>query len=210
MLIKFFQTDSVSMSKEQHFPLYLFHYRFDQVKTLDMIARSKREFHEKFWSTIWCCYRQNFSPLLIHDQRALNDAIRIRRPAKKFKIGHTNDTGWGCTIRVSQMMLCHAIMRAELGNYSMQTLGTSEKYINMLTLINDNIDGVQGALSIQNVARMSLVFERYPGEWHGNKSISLVFSHLNKIYNPIKNFKICLFGDENVFYDKIEKCAHRP
>ena len=48
----------------------------------------------------------------------------------------------------------------------MQTLGTSEKYINMLTLINDNIDGAQGALSIQNVARMSLVFDRYPGEWH--------------------------------------------
>jgi hypothetical protein len=92
----------------------------------------------------------------------------------------------------------------------MQTLGTSEKYINMLTLINDNIDGAQGALSIQNVARMSLVFDRYPGEWHGNKSISLVFSHLNKIYNPILNFKICLFGDENVFYDKIEKCAYRP
>lgn len=80
----------------------------------------------------------------------------------------------------------------------------------MLTLINDNIDGFQGALSIQNVARMSLVFERYPGEWHGNKSISLVFSHLMKVYNPIKNFKICLFGDENVFFDKIEKACYRP
>jgi hypothetical protein len=52
---------------------------------------------------------------------------------------------------------------------------------------------------------MSLIFDRHPGEWHGNKSISLVFSHLNKIYNPIKNFKVCVFGDENIFLDKIEK-----
>ena len=66
----------------------------------------------------------------------------------------------------------------------------------MLTLINDNKDGADGAFSIQNVARMSLVFDKNPGEWHGNKSISLVFSHLNKIYNPIDNFEVCLFGDE--------------
>lgn len=73
----------------------------------------------------------------------------------------------------------------------------------MLTLINDNMDGQQGAFSIQNVIRMSLIFGRYPGEWHGNKSISLVFSHLNKIYSPIHNFEICLFGDESVFLDKV-------
>ena len=57
---------------------------------------------------------------------------------------------------------------------------------------------------------MSLVFDRYPGEWHGNKSISLVFSHLNKVYQPVKNFEICLFGDESVYYDKIEKYGLRP
>lgn len=73
----------------------------------------------------------------------------------------------------------------------------------MLTLINDNIDGSDGAFSIQNVVRMSLIFDKYPGEWHGNKSISLVFSHLNKIYSPIKKFQICVFGDEAIYLDKI-------
>ena len=55
---------------------------------------------------------------------------------------------------------------------------------------------------------MSLVFDRYPGEWHGNKSISLVFSHLNKMYKPVPNFEICLFGDESIYYDKIERKAY--
>ena len=79
----------------------------------------------------------------------------------------------------------------------------------MLTLINDNKDGADGAFSIQNVARMSLVFDKNPGEWHGNKSISLVFSHLNKIYNPNDNFEVCLFGDETIYWDKVEKMGFK-
>ena len=86
------------------------------------------------------------------------------------------------------MLLCHSILRSKLNNYTLKTLSLSEWYIKLLTLINDNLDGQRGALNIQNVVRMSLVFDRYPGEWHGNKSISLVFSHLFKIYRPIPNF----------------------
>lgn len=57
---------------------------------------------------------------------------------------------------------------------------------------------------------MSLIFDRHPGEWHGNKSISMVFNHLFKVYKPIRNFEICLFGDENIYFDKIEKTATTP
>lgn len=80
----------------------------------------------------------------------------------------------------------------------------------MLTLINDNLDGPAGALGIQNVVRMSLIFDRHPGEWHGNKSISLVNSHLLRIYRPVNNFEICLFGDETVYLDKIRKAGCTP
>jgi hypothetical protein len=52
---------------------------------------------------------------------------------------------------------------------------------------------------------MGLVFQKFPGEWHGNKSISLVFSHLNKIFQPVADFEICLFGDETVYFDKVIK-----
>lgn len=73
------------------------------------------------------------------------------------------------------MLLCHGFLRSKLDDYSLKDLASSMDYIKILTLINDNLDGLNGALSIQNVARMSLVYDRYPGEWHGNKSISLVF-----------------------------------
>ena len=55
-------------------------------------------------------------------------------------MGFTNDSGWGCTIRVSQMLLCHSIIRNELGNYDLMTLGDSKIYLKMLQLINDNTD----------------------------------------------------------------------
>lgn len=108
------------------------------------------------------------------------------------------------------MLLCHTILKAKLGSYTLKSLGQSEEYIKILSLINDNTDGAAGALSIQNVVRMSLIFDKHPGEWHGNKSISLVFSHLFKVYRPIERFEICIFGDESVYFDKIEKKGRAP
>lgn len=46
------------------------------------------------------------------------------------------------------MMLCHSILRTLLSNYTLKSLGASDDYIRVLTLINDNEDGKQGALSI--------------------------------------------------------------
>lgn len=203
MIMKFLQTDSIEITRESHLPIALFHYKFNRTKDEDGIKRVKKEFQERFWSTIWCCYRKNFTPLLAEDRSGLKRAFAIKQPDRVVRLGYTNDIGWGCTIRVSQMMLCHSILRAKLGSYTLKTLGQSEEYIRLLNLINDNTDGQQGALSIQNVARMSLIFDRHPGEWHGNKSISLVFSHLFKIYKPVRNFEICLFGDESIYFDKI-------
>jgi len=108
------------------------------------------------------------------------------------------------------MLFSHAILRADLGDYTLRRLAQAPIYTFLLILLNDNMDGRAGAFSIQNVVRMALIFDRYPGEWHGNKSISLVFSHLNKIYRPINNFEVCVFGDDTVFFDKVLKKATTP
>jgi len=97
------------------------------------------------------------------------------------------------------MLLCHSILRSKLQNYTLKTLGQSEEYLNLLHLINDNLDGHQGALSIQNIARMALVFDKFPGEWHSQPSICQVMSHLLKIYKPVQNFTMCYFN-EGIIY----------
>ena len=42
-----------------------------------------------------------------------------------------------------------------------------EDYLRVLNLVDDNIEGPKAAFSIQNVARMGLAFDKFPGEWYG-------------------------------------------
>lgn len=46
------------------------------------------------------------------------------------------------------MLLAHALLRNELGNYTLLTLGQSKIYVKVLQLLNDNTDGKLGAFSI--------------------------------------------------------------
>lgn len=66
----------------------------------------------------------------------------LNRPLdRNVKIGSSNDVGWGCTIRVAQMIFCHTMLRHRLNNYSMETLPATQEYQKVLTLVNDNYDG---------------------------------------------------------------------
>ena len=126
-----------------------------------------------------------------------------------MKVGHTNDVGWGCCIRVAQMLTAHTILRHMMGDdYSRETLFQEQKiYLRVLTMMQDNVDGLHGCFSIQNVARMSLIYNKYPGEWHGPGSISNVFKDLNKLYQPVEDLKFIHFPDGMIYYDKVEKVA---
>lgn len=46
------------------------------------------------------------------------------------------------------MLVSHSILRSKLDDYNFKDLATSADYIKVLTLINDNMDGPQGAFSI--------------------------------------------------------------
>ena len=105
---------------------------------------------------------------------------------RPLKVGISNDIGWGCTIRVGQMMLAHSLLRHVLHDYNIlgDLVNHMSTYTRVLTLMNDNADGAPGAFSIQNIVRMSLTYDKYPGEWHGPGSISHVLKDLNKVCAP--------------------------
>ena len=54
---------------------------------------------------------------------------------------------------------------------------------------------------------MGLIYNKYPGEWHGPGSISNVIKDLNKLYQPVEDLKIVHFSDGMIYYDKIKKVA---
>ena len=92
------------------------------------------------------------------------------------------------------MLLSHTILRHQLGEYNMPLLlKNMTEYYKVLLLTNDNSDGTTGAFSIQNIARMSLLYDKFPGEFHGPGSISNVIKDLNKMYLPYPNFRVVHF-----------------
>ena len=108
------------------------------------------------------------------------------------------------------MLTSHAILRHKFDNYDIETLQKEEKYyLKVLKMMQDNGDGREGAFSIQNIARMSLIYNKFPGEWHGPGSISNVMKELNKVYTPVENFEIVHFPDGMIYYDKIQKVAEQ-
>ena len=105
-------------------------------------------------------------------------------------------------------MLAHTLLRHQLGEYNMQILlKNMNEYCRVLVLMNDNADGAAGAFSIQNIARMSLLYDKFPGEFHGPGSISNVIKDLNKMYLPYSNFNVIHFQNGFVYLDKIKKAA---
>lgn len=92
----------------------------------------------------------------------------------------------------------------------MTNVGMREK-LKVLQLVNDNgTESAMNAFSIQNVVKMGLVHNKFPGEWYGHSSVSLVFKDLNNhVFKPYIDFEVCLFSDGNVYLDKVKKLGCR-
>lgn len=151
------------------------------------IAPVRAAFQQEFFTLLYFCYKRNFKPLLQRDMEQVETFLSLtclnENQKRQLKIGYTNDIGWGCTLRVAQMLIAHTILRHKLKDYTLKTLIQDKNtYLKMLRVMHDNADGRNGAFSIQNIVRMSLLYNKYPGEWHGPGSISNVFKDLNKLY----------------------------
>ena len=104
-----------------------------------------------FFQLIWFCYRKDFKRLLANDVNEVEIFLTTVKLAKDrvIKIGLTNDIGWGCTIRVGQMVLAHAIRRHFCKDYlDIINEANAEKKVDILCQMNDNADGAQGPFSI--------------------------------------------------------------
>jgi hypothetical protein len=109
---------------------------------------------QQFYSIIYSSYRKNFTPLLTESKEIIAYVETKFKPTDTFeKIHTTTDSNWGCTIRVGQMMLCQALMRARIGlDQSMASIvksrEKSHEYRAILRSILDNDITSKGAFSI--------------------------------------------------------------
>jgi Peptidase family C54 len=77
-----------------------------------------------------------------------------------------------------------------------------------LNRFDDNYRGMkEHGYSIQNVAVEGLKYGKLPGDWYGVGAISNIIETLTERYEPVANFKICVFQEGNIILEDIESRA---
>lgn len=78
----------------------------------------------------------------------------------------------------------------------------------VLNLFDDNYRGKrEHGYSIQNVAVEGLKYGKLPGDWYGVGAISNIIETLTERFEPVPNFKICVFQEGNIILEDIESRA---
>ena len=134
----------------------------------------------KFLQIIWFSYRRNF-------------------PILKPKIDKTyiSDTGWGCSIRVGQMIFAETLTRHLFdGNRCDKIIG----------FFNDcEIDPYKSPFSIQQITiACAEIFNLNPGSWFKFTHVFMLFENLyhNFARELIPNLEFLLFSDGILFFNQ--------
>lgn len=145
---------------------------FENVSLYSKIFNNAEEFLEAFQSVIWITYRYGFEPIIYKD--------------KIF----TSDTGWGCTIRVGQMLLLNTL------KFHFRLSSSSQ----LLELIQENLTAAP--FSLHKIVECGKNFNKNPGDWYSPALISHVIQALSETFE-IPGMKILVCMDNTIYKNKI-------
>lgn len=146
----------------------------------DNHADVNKQLYDDFRMVPWMTYRSVFPEMSSDD-------------GSKY----ISDTGWGCMVRVGQMMAAQSLIKHS-------KVKTKEEIKNILKLFDD-FDNQQ-MFSIQNIVRMARQeYELEPGKWYNPSQISYILSDLflAKKGPEWKNLKFFILNNATLFYDQI-------
>ncbi|CAI2371672.1 unnamed protein product [Moneuplotes crassus] len=160
-------------------------------------------------------YRVISYPELIDDKKTMK-AYAAHIPWMTYREGfnsidgYESDTGWGCMIRVAQMMLAFTLMKHfkyKMGPELNKTLLIQDLMKTILPLFLDNYVQYESPFSIKNiVAEGEKMINKGAGEWYGAHSISQVIKQVNDKYNSQHStFKILTFNDGLIYKNEVDQ-----
>ena len=136
----------------------------------------------------------------------------------------TSDNGWGCMIRVAQMIMANVLARHRLeksmaaiddDTYGSRKIESSvcdiqkeledeeEKKRSIIKLFLDNLMGDEAPFSIQNFVESGYTrYKRMPGEWYGSNSAAVILRDLNSNYKPENDLEVVIFNENGIFEKK--------
>ena len=146
-------------------------------------------FYRDFQSIIWCTYRRNFPRLLSRVKDI--DAI------------YTNDTGWGCMIRATQMMFAEVLSRKLRHEYP----DSNKRKEAIIASLLDGEDLTEAApYSIHSICEQ--LYENHkikPGQWFKASQILLALESVHKAHRKIlaEDLEIAIFLEGTIYLDQI-------
>jgi cysteine protease ATG4 len=133
--------------------------------------KSFNDFSKRLNSILWITYRSNFRPFLLNSGRKM-----------------TSDTGWGCTIRVGQMMLLLTLKKHFEVDSDFFT--AQEKKVQILKLVEENL--LSAPFSIHSIISFGGI-RKGPGDQFSPNDICSALIRLQEKF-PIPGivFVLCL------------------
>jgi len=165
----------------QHDVIYILgeNFSLEHVKDPKILNKAIEQALEKI---IWFSYRKNF-PIL--------------KP-KTDKTSYVSDTGWGCSIRVGQMLFAEVLKR------HLKMKDKPEKIISFFA--DCEADPVVSPFGIQQITIASAVlFNLNPGDWFKFTHVLLIFENLyhNFANETIPELEFMMFSDGIIFINQI-------
>ena len=118
-----------------------------------------------------------------HTKSLMKFSYRCRFP-QMSPYDITDDTGWGCMIRVAQMMMAQVLQRHHLGEDwrvgDLQSCRNNEDYIDILTKFADYAVP-QCAYSIHYMVHCGMLHDKLPGEWFGPGTAALALKDITEL-----------------------------
>lgn len=138
----------------------------------------------------WCTYRSHFRPI-------------TRLEAGKVVKVYTSDQGWGCTLRVGQMVLLAALSK-HLG------IPYSENRFMYAAMICENLEN--SGFSLHNMVEIGRrCLQRTPGDWCSAGTVSHILRYLIRETVFFPDFTVSVAMDGAIFRDEVlAEIAKRP
>lgn len=138
-------------------------------------------------SKIWLTYRRNFP--------AIGGS------------GPTSDCGWGCCLRVGQMVTAEALVRHHLGrNWQWDPRRPDPTFNRILKMFEDKKNAIY---SIHQIAQMGVSEGKEVGQWFGPNTVAQVLRKLS-LYDEWSSMVLFVAMDNTVIVDEIKlQCLSR-
>lgn len=194
----------------------------------EYVDYQKGKFQSEFERLLWFTYRNDFEGLLNR-----KDFLNIKNfgSENNKEIKHkilSSDNGWGCMIRVAQMIIARVLCLLEEDskinvineNYfdvrsSLASVCDIQQEIDdeanskrkIIKLFLDNLRDQDAPFSIQNFVEHGFVrYKKYPGDWYGANSAAIILEDLNTSFKPRPDLEVIVFNDTGI---QQKKCYER-